>query len=198
MTAEERIEHNRAFEEAAGIVRNELPAEGSEDVSPAGWFARRKLARALALFQRVVELNSNNWSAHWMLGRVHLRLQDTASALQAFERAHAANPAQPELARQASRCAMDLGQHQTAVALAQRAVQLDPNSAALRYNLALASLLAGQMPEAQLAVSQAIAGEPTNARTQQLRSMIQHFAAQKDALPPTTAALFEYWRARER
>lgn len=196
MTEEERTEHNRTFEEAAAIVRSELPGEAGDDLPSPGWFARRKLARALMLFERVVSLNPKNWSAHWMMGRVHLVLKDTPMALECFERAHTANPSQPEVARQASRCAMDLGRHEAAFGFAQRAVQIDPNSAALRYNLALACLLAGQLPEAQLAVSQAIAGEPSNTTTQELRAIIQHFATQGGTPPATTAALFEYWRER--
>lgn len=194
MTEDQRAEHNRAFAEAAGIVNAELPLTPVDDTTAPSEPLRRKLARALELFDRVVQLNPKNWSALWMMGRIHRRVGDGAAALDCFECAHLANPAQPEVLRLASRCAMDLGRHDHALALAQRAVQLDPNSAVFRANLALACLLSRRLPEAQLAVSQALAGDPADTQTQLLKAIIQHFAAKRVAPPPNTPALFQYWR----
>jgi tetratricopeptide (TPR) repeat protein len=194
MTEAERAQQNRAFEEAAGIVKKEMPLEAREDSSPPGWFLRRKLVRALSLFERVIQLNPANWSALWLMGKVHLRLQNSDAALSCFERAHQANPAQPEIAREASRCAMDLGLHEAAVDFAQRAIQMDPNSCALRANLSLACLIAGLLPDAQLAANQAVMGDPTERYYQTLKAMARHFGANGSTPPPTPAALFEYWR----
>lgn len=194
MTEEERAEHNRAFEEASGIVKKEMPLDARGDSPSPGWFARRKLARAISLLERVVELSPRNWSALWLMGKVHLRLDDFEAAFSCFERAHQANPGQPEVAREASRCAMDLGRHEAALDLAQRAVQLDPNNPAFRANLALACLIAGRIPDAQLAASQAVMGEPTEAFYRKLKAIGQHFAAKGTPPPSTPDALFEYWR----
>jgi len=194
MTEEERAEQNHAFAEAAEIVRKEMPLEGSEEPSAPGFFQRRKLARALSLFERVIKLNPANWSALWLMGKVHARLQDSEAAFTCFERAYRANPAQLEIARAASRAAMDLGRHDAAIEFAQRAVQSDPNSAALRANLALACLVAGRVPDAQLAASQAVAGDPEDESFRKLKAMAQHFGLKGSAPPATPAALFKYWR----
>jgi tetratricopeptide (TPR) repeat protein len=194
MTEEQRAEHNRAFEEATGIVKKEMPLDAREESSSLGWLVRRKLGRALSLFARVVQLNPANWSALWLMGKVHVRLGDFDAAFSCFERAHRANPRQPEVAREASRCAMDLGRHEVALDLAQRAVQLDPNNPTLRANLALACLIAGRIPDAQLAASQAVMGEPTDDSFRRLKAIVQHFAAKGTPPPATPPALFEYWR----
>lgn len=194
MTEEQRAEQNRAYEEAAGIVKKEMPLDPRADSAPAGWLLRRKLARALALLERVVQLNPANWSAHWLMGKVHLRLRNSDAAFSCFERAHQANPAQPEIAREASRAAMDIGLHDAALDFAQRAVQMDPNNAGLRANLALACLIAGRIPDAELAASQAVAGDPTDEAFRKLKAMAQHFGAKGGTPPTTPPALFEYWR----
>lgn len=194
MTEAERAEQNRAYAEAAGIVNAELPLGSPEATSPPDRNQERKLSRALELFARVIQLNPKNWTALWMMGRVYRRLGNAASALDCFERSHLANPAQSEVLRQASSSAMELGKQEKALEMAQRAVQLDPNNAGLRANLAMACLLAQRLPDAKLAISQAVAGDPNDALTQQLKAMIQHFAAKGITPPANTAALFEYWR----
>ena len=194
MTEAERAEQNRAYEEAAGIVKKEMPLDARADSSAPGWFTRRKLARAISLFERVVQLNPSNWSAFWLMGKVHVRLQNFDSALACFERAHQANPARPEVLLEASRCAMDLGLHDAALDFAQRAVQLAPNNAALRANLALACLIAGRLPDANLAATQAVMGDPNDDASRQLKAMVEHFSNEGITPPETPAELFEYWK----
>ena len=194
MTEAERAEQNRAYEEAAGIVKKEMPLDARADSSPPGWLARRRLARAISLFERVVQLNPANWLAFWLMGKVHLRLQNHDSALACFERAHEANPAQPDILREASRCAMELGLHDAALDFAQRAVQMSPNSAALRANLALACLIAGRLPDAQLAATQAVMGDPDDETSRQLKAMVEHFSTEGITPPETPVELFEYWQ----
>src|SRR5262245_59908537 len=98
MTEQQRIEHNQLFAEASSITRNEIPLHDRRELPKPGWWLRRKLKRAISLYERVVALNPDNWSAMWLIGKVHQRLSDPATALSWFERSHQINPSQPDVA----------------------------------------------------------------------------------------------------
>ncbi len=194
MTEQQRAEHNRVFEEAAAIVRKEIPLDRDESPGGPGWWQHHKLKRALSLFERARELNPANWSALWLSGKVHQALGDPGAALACYERAIELNSSQPELLRHASRCALDLGRPQVALAFMQRAVEMDPNNPGFRASLALSCLLAGRIVEARVAIGQAIAGDAEDGSNRELQAIIQHFSTTSAAPPQTPAALSEYWR----
>jgi tetratricopeptide (TPR) repeat protein len=181
MTAEQISEHNRAFQDAVAIVKTEIPLHGRLSISPPGWSLRRKLKHALSLFERVLHLNPENWSAMWFMGKVHQRCQDQATALSWFERAYQVSPSQADVAREASTCAMELGRHDAAISFAHRAVEIAPADAGLHANLALAYLLAGRIPDAQNEIACALAKDATDTISQTIDSMISILLA-KDGL----------------
>lgn len=194
MTEAERVEHSQAFAEASAIVKDEMPLDERPNMPRPGWLLRRKLKRALSLFDRVLALNPENWSAMWVVGKVHQRLGDPATALSWFERAYQVNPSQPDVAREASLCAMDLGRHGAAIVFGHRATQIEPANAGLHANLALAYLLAGRIPEAQTSVERSLEIEPGNRITQTIRAMVAHFSTKGLRPPETTTTLQAYWR----
>ena len=51
------------------------------------------------MFDRVLELKPENWSALWIAGKVHQRLGEDEAAFSFFERAYQANPSQPDCMR---------------------------------------------------------------------------------------------------
>jgi tetratricopeptide (TPR) repeat protein len=193
MTEEQISEHNRAFRDAVAIVKTEIPLHERPSVSPPGWSLRRKLKRALSLFERVLQLNPENWSAMWFTGKVYQRCHDQATALAWFERAYQINASEADVAREASTCAMELGRHDTAIGFAHRAVQIAPANPGLHANLALAYLLAGRIPEAQNEIGCAVATDPTDIISKTIDSMTKHFAANGRTSPATTPALLTYW-----
>ena len=194
MTEQQRAEHNRLFEEAAAIVKDDIPLHDRASLPKPGWWLRRKLNRALSLFDRVLQLNPENWSAMWLVGKVHQRSADHPTALSWFERACRINPAQPDLAREASLCAMDIGRTDPAILYAQNATQIEPDSAGLHANLALAYLLAGRIDEAQSSITRSLTIDPSDKISQTLGTIAQHFATSKNSPPKTTPALEDYWR----
>ena len=193
MTEEQISEHNRAFQDAAAIVKTEILLHERPNMPAPGWMLRRKLQRALSLFERVLELNPENWSAMWFAGKVHQRLHDRAAALSSFERAYQVNPSQPDVAREASMCAMELGRHDAAITFAHRAVQIEPANPGLHANLALAYLLAGRISDAQTAIERALSGDPKDSISQTIRAVTDHFAANGLTPPTTTPSLLAYW-----
>jgi Flp pilus assembly protein TadD len=119
---------------------------------------------------------------------------ENEKALFWLERAYQVNPSQPDVAREASMSAMDLGRNDDAIAYAYRAVQITPQDPGLLANLALAYLLAGQISHAQTCVAQSLAVSPNDKITQTIATMIQHFASIGSVPPNTTPALTDYWR----
>jgi tetratricopeptide (TPR) repeat protein len=194
MTEHQRLEHNKLFAEASALIENEIPLHDRPPLPRPGWWLRRKLKRAVLLFKRALDLAPENWSAMWLIGKVHQRLGEEDTALSWFERAYQVNPSQPDVAREASLCAMDVGRCDAAVIYAHRATQIEPDSAGLHANLALAYLLAGRIDEAHRSIERSLAGDASDTISQTIRTIIQHFATNGRTPPTTTAGLQEYWR----
>jgi Flp pilus assembly protein TadD len=152
------------------------------------------LKRAITLFGRVLELKPENWAAMWLVGKVYQRLGDPTYALAWFERAYQENPSQPNVAREASMCAMDIGRHEAAIVFAHRATQIEPHNAGLHANLALAYLLAGRVLEAQASIEHSLVADPADKISQTIQAIIRHFAGNGRTPPVTTPELLNYWR----
>jgi len=194
MNREAALKHNRLFEEALSIVKDEIPLHGQSDKPVPGWILAVKLRRAIAIFERALRINPENWPAMWYIGKVHQRLRNPADALAWFEQAHQINPSQPDIVREASLCAMEIGYHDMAIVFAHRATQLEPTNPGLHANLALAYLLAGRVSDAETAVDRALTADPSDTISQTIRTMVQHFATSRRVPPTTTLALQNYWR----
>lgn len=194
MTPAEVEEHNRAFQDGSELVKGELLLTGSRAPACVDQSCRARLERALCLFARVLEINPKNWAAMWLAGKLHQRLGDDSAALAWFSKAHSENPSQPDVAREASICAMALGRSTDAIYYAQRALHSKPSDSGLQANLALAFLLAGRLDEAKTAVVKALAIDASDSVSQTIRSMTDHFADCRKRPPSTTAALDKYWK----
>jgi tetratricopeptide (TPR) repeat protein len=193
-TEQRRQEHEQCFKEASNLIMNEIPLHDRPPLPKPGWFLRRKLKRAISLFERVLQLNPENWAAMWLTGKVYQRLADIPTALIWFERAYQINPSQPDIAREASMCAMDIGQHDAAIVFAHRATQIEPNNAGLHANLALAYLLAGHLDKAQAGIERSLAIDQADKISMTLKAIVLHFVANQQKPPTTTPALQLYWQ----
>ena len=194
LTEQQRLEHNKAFEDARAIVKNEIFTHERPLIPKPGWLLRRKLNHALSLFDRVLELNPENWPAMWNVGKVHQRFGDNATALSWFERAYQVNPSQPDIAREAALCAMEIGQHDAAIIFAHRSVQIQPTNGGRHANLALAYLLANRISDAQTSIDTALAADSADKISQSIKAVIQHFATNGGTPPTTAPALVKYWK----
>ena len=195
MTEEEISQHDRLYQQALAIVRGQIPLEERPNMPVPGWWLTRNLKRAIALLERVLQINPENWSAMWFIGKVHQRLGNATEALAWFERCYQINPSQPDVSREASLCAMESGHHDEAIVFAHRATQIQPTNPGLHANLALAYLLSGRLPDAQTAIEQALALDPADTISQTIQTMVQYFANTGLLPPPTTSALLNYWRS---
>jgi tetratricopeptide (TPR) repeat protein len=99
-------EHNRLFKEASTITQGQIPFHDQPELPAPGWLLAWKLRHAIELYNRVLDINPTNWSAMWLIGKVHQRFRELPEALTWFERSHQANPSHPDVLREASICAM--------------------------------------------------------------------------------------------
>jgi Flp pilus assembly protein TadD len=123
------------------------------------------------LFQEVLCINPRNWSALWLLGKIHQRLDDYEAAFRYFAQAHRLSPAEPDVAREASIAAMELGRPLEAVPIAERAVAAKPSDAGLRANLALTLLFAQRAREALAVAEDALCADPGDEITARIVAM---------------------------
>jgi tetratricopeptide (TPR) repeat protein len=163
--------HNQLYKEACALTEGliHLHDQPPTELDGAG---RQRLERAIPLFQEVLQINPQNWSAMWLLGKVHQRLSDYAQALEYFTRAHRVKPDQPDVAREASIAAMDLGRAEEAVVFCKRALEAEPEDAGLRANLALALLFSGKPQEAAGVAEEALRRSPDDAITARIVAII--------------------------
>jgi Flp pilus assembly protein TadD len=147
--SDEDIElHDRLYAKAWALIEGEVHLQGRSPLGKPGWRARRKLNEAISLFEETVRINPGNWNSMWALGKICQRLSDDSSAFNWFAQAHKIVPDNSDVLREATLCAMTLGNGGAAVELATSAVRLNPNDPGLISNLALALLLDGQVEEA--------------------------------------------------
>lgn len=183
----------RAFDRAVAIVKDEILLHERPHMAEPGWFLRRKLRRALALFDRVLQTKPDSWNTMWLMAKVHQRLGDKATAFSWMERAYLINPSQLDVTREASLMASDLGRQDSGIAYARRATQIEPENAGLVANLALSYLLANRLEEAKREIARSLKLDPNDSISKTIHETIMHFADKKKTPPSTTGELREYW-----
>jgi len=152
-----------------------------------------KLNEAVVLFERAIKINPDNWSAMWFIGKVYQRFGDMNEALRWFERSYQINPSHADIAREVSICAMGIGRRDTAITFAYRATQIESTNPGLQANLALAYLTSGRISDARIAIERALAGDPRDVISQNIRAMVEHFAITRNVPPATIPGLLSYW-----
>ena len=143
----------------------------------------RQLRRGIALLDRVVEMNTRNWAAMWLTGKAFQRLGHSENALRSFSSAHAINPTNPDVSREAAIAAMELGRPEEAIPFCERAIEAKPNDPGLHSNLALATLFAGDVKRAALLADDALRRDPNDNTTRRIVDACRDVLAGKMACP---------------
>src|SRR5262245_51219912 len=131
VTDDEVREHNRVYDLGWSLAKDLLLLDGDDPARRPGWFARRRLRRAIECFEAALRIAPEGWQSIWAIGKIHQRLGETAEALGCFARAHQLKPDQPDVAREAGIAATDLGDGPRAVQFSRAAVALAPNDPGL-------------------------------------------------------------------
>ena len=171
-----------------GELHDTLYAAGSEHMawatrSPPDASTHQRVVRAAELFERASAARPDSQPALVALGQVRQSLGEHEAAYAAFTSALAIEP--HDVAVWAELCGecLALGRADEAVQAGQRAVELAPDSAGLRANLALAYLHAERLPDALGAVTEAVARDPSDPRIAELSQAVERAAAQSPGAP---------------
>ncbi|HEY6226083.1 MAG TPA: CDC27 family protein [Verrucomicrobiae bacterium] len=193
MTTDE--EARKLFDEAARLVEGEILLHERQRMAAPNWFLQRRLKRALGLFERVLALKPESWNSMWLVAKVHQRLGKPEEAFSWLERAYQINPSQVDVAREASLIAMDLGRKEAGVVYAHRATQIQKDDSGLMANLALAYLLANQLPQARASITRSLELDANDEISKTIETIIAHFEREKKTPPAKTEDLMKYWAA---
>jgi Flp pilus assembly protein TadD len=187
---DEADRHNALVAKGRTLTQGLLILSGEEPLGRPGWYAKWKLRRAIQCYERALAINPNGWSSMWKLGKIHQRLGDQGAALGWFVQAHSLKPDQPDVAREASLAALDLGLISEALALSRAAVACRPEDPGLACNLALAYCLAGDDVEAVRWVTEAAERDPADTVTATAQRFISDVVAGRRERPQSLQEAF--------
>jgi Flp pilus assembly protein TadD len=119
----------------------------------------------------------------WALGKIHQRLNNDSAALSWFSEANRIESDNADILREATLCAMRLGNEGTAVKLAASAVELKPYDPGLVSNFALALLLAGRTDEASEKAADAVRANPDGKAARAVQKLIEDVVAGRKPRP---------------
>lgn len=169
--------HNRLYKEGCDQIMPYMQLDGTTRNKADSSHSRRELTQGIGNLQRVVQMNPDNWAAHWIIGKAYQALGDSNAACASFASAYAIHKDNPDVAREYMYECLNLGKGVEAVSLALAALRLRPEDPGLKANLALAQLIAGEVDGAIIAVAEAIKLDPTDKITQNLQRCIQEVKA---------------------
>jgi len=127
------------------------------------------------------------FASEWFLGKAERRLGNVAQAAEAFERACAINPQQPDGHRELQLAYLELGRKADALRAAERALELRPDDAKLRCNLAFVLVLSGDLERARREAKLAGEADPHDAITRNVVKLIEDVASGRRKRPETIA-----------
>jgi tetratricopeptide (TPR) repeat protein len=157
----EGAEHNAAYTRGWKLATRHLILAGPQRIrKPPGWFARRRLKKAIVCFQRALSIAPENWPSLWVLGKIYQRLGQLDEALKYFRHAFALDPTHPGVAREAGGAALAVGNGAEAIRYCEAALAASPNDHGLVANLALAYLISGQTDTALQKAREAVDRDP--------------------------------------
>jgi tetratricopeptide (TPR) repeat protein len=182
----EGIHEGRAlFTRASELLKGVVLEPPHKRLSPE---ARKRLEEGRALLRSAVARKAT-FPSTWFLGKAELRLGNYEAAAEAFERACAVNPEQPDGQRELCSAYLELARTKDALRAAKRAVELRPDDPTLRCNLAVALLLAGDLEGARREVRTSTARDPNDPITRSVAEVIDEIAAGRRKQPRTLAEL---------
>ena len=147
------------FLSATRVVQKHLIAAGEPALRGS---AAQEVAEAAKLLEKVVAEAPGWWNAQWFYGKSLLALGDHEAAYKALRSAYNLEKKVEIIPRELAGVCLELRRVDEAVAVAEEALALEPNSAELLGNLSLSYLLAGRLEHARRAIEAAIRIAPND------------------------------------
>ncbi|MHB9023778.1 MAG: tetratricopeptide repeat protein [Armatimonadota bacterium] len=123
---------------------------------------RGQYADALEWIERYLNDYPDEGYGYYRRGMIYFRMEDYERALRDFQEYARLAPAAVEAYEQQFMCYLELGRHQDAALVGKTAVELQPQSFRLVYNLAFAELLCGHVEQATTGFKLALELNPAN------------------------------------
>lgn len=188
---------NREYTQAEADQHNALTKEGWAILSDyilllkrnqvrIGFFAKRRLKKAIGLFHDALRIDPENWSSKWALGKIYQVLGDYRRSLWWFEKSFALQNGNADVCREASLAAMDCGEFSKALYFADKALALKPEDAGLHCNRALALMFLNRDADAIEAVASSLQLNPHDEITLNVRAIVHSVADGTRLRPKTT------------
>jgi tetratricopeptide (TPR) repeat protein len=184
---EEQIKlHNdlyaRANELSDGlIILDEAPQE------KLGFFQKRRLRKAIELYQHVIEVNPANWQSMFFIGKAFQSLGELDQAFSWFARAKETVPDNPSVAKEYGGVAGQLGKHEIAIRALETVAMQHPNDAGLQTNFGLSCLMGGKLTHACKAFERIVELEPQSDVNKKLLALAREVESGKRPCPKTEA-----------
>jgi tetratricopeptide (TPR) repeat protein len=157
-------ERHDLFEEAAKILKPYLrfrEAEAAGKSVDTGE-ERKRVADALEKLEQHVAAAPGSWQGAWLLAKARTSISGAESAWADWERAAAAHPRQPEIARDYSLELLLVDRVAEARRVARAIHEAHPDDATLLCNLAVAEVLSGDLAEARRCCDASLALDPSD------------------------------------
>lgn len=147
------------FDKATELAEGLMIIQGKANAKM-GYWQRRRAKKAIKCYQACLELIPHHWQSHWLMAKVYQATGDRELALQHFETAVKIEPSNPDLPREASIAAMDLGKVSQAVEYSEEALNRAPVNPGLLCNHAVNLMVMGRDEEALQNIERAMELDP--------------------------------------
>jgi tetratricopeptide (TPR) repeat protein len=176
-------DHDALYRRGVGLIdpymklagRTAAPAEDRD----------RNLRAGIACLDRALALAPSNWAALWIRGKAFQSLGEHQSAADSFGRAYQIQSANPDVGRELVVELLETRVFARAVDIAEQLAVQHPQNAGLQANLALAQLMAHNLPAALKAIDEALRLDPSDPITTALKRRIDEIAAGRRPQPMT-------------
>ena len=175
-------DHDRLYLQATALLKRDRIATLTPPVS-LGWFAKRRVRRAISLLRSVVALNPGNWAALWVMGKSFQALGEHTQALSCFSKSQSLNEKNPDIPREAGISAMECARPDLAIQFTRAALEIRPHDAGLLANLALAHLFAGEPTAARDVLNASLDSDPNDRITRAISKIIDQVIAGERPCP---------------
>jgi tetratricopeptide (TPR) repeat protein len=184
LTEEQIKRHNdlyaRANELSKGLViLDDVPQKSL------GFFQKRRLRKAIEIYQQVLEINPANWPSMLFIGKAFQSLGELEQALSWFVRAHESVPDNPSVAKEVGSAAGRLGKHDVAVRVMEAIAKQNQDNAGLQTNFGLSCLMAGKTADACRAFERTVELEPQRDVNRKLLALANEVKSGKRSCPKT-------------
>ncbi len=142
-----------------------------------------KIKEGIKYLDAVTKINPKNWAAFYLRGKAYQAIGDSRSAYNEFKKSFDIEKENPDVARELTIEALNLGKGEEGVEIAKHALTLKPNNPGLMANLGIAYLINGEIDNAADIAKQATNLDPLDKINKQVLEIIKEVKSGKRPQP---------------